>query len=98
MIWAMWSARNAERSSLSATITVALQRVAVELLDEAAVMDDADPGRQPVDLSQDVAGHEDGHALLVRQRTEELAAHAAARSSGTATSAAIWLSAPATSA
>ena len=42
---------------------VALERRAVEFRDQGTVMDDADPGRQPVDLSQDVAGHEDRHAL-----------------------------------
>ena len=36
-------------------------------------MDDADAGRQPVDLGQDVAGHEDRHALITGEGAQELA-------------------------
>ena len=55
------------RPDLETLVAVALERVAVQLLDEPATMHDPDPGRQPIDLGQDVARHEHGHAALVRE-------------------------------
>ena len=50
-----------------------LQRLAVELLDQPTAVDDPDPGRESIDLGQDVARHEDGHAALPGEVTDQLA-------------------------
>ena len=52
---------------------VALQLVHVQLLQQAALVDDADAVRQAGDLGQDVAGHEDRHALFAGQLEQQLA-------------------------
>ena len=47
--------------------------VGAQLLDEAPLVDDADAGRQAVDLGEDVARHEDSDAVLGGQRLQQLA-------------------------
>ena len=56
-----------------ASVAALLQGVAVEFLDQPAPMDDADPVREQVDLAEDVAGHEDRHALVLCQVAEQVA-------------------------
>ena len=52
---------------------VALQLVDVQLLQQAALVDDPDALGQARDLGQDVARHEDRHALLAGQLEQQLA-------------------------
>ena len=49
-----------------------LEGVVIQLLHQPATMDDPDPRRQPIDLTEDVAGHEDRDAL-VGEAAEQLA-------------------------
>ena len=56
-----------------APVAPLLQGATVEFLDEAASMDDADAIRQQIDLAQDVAGHEDRHALVPCKVAEQFA-------------------------
>ena len=49
-----------------------LEGIVIQLLHQPATMDDPDPRRQPIDLTEDVAGHEDRDAL-VGEATEQLA-------------------------
>ena len=54
------------------SVAALLEGTAIELLDQAAPMDDANPVRQQIDLAEDMAGHEDRHAL-VREVAEQVA-------------------------
>ena len=49
------------------------QLPAVELFEQVAFVHDADAVGEVRDLGEDVAGHEDGHALLAGERTQQLA-------------------------
>ena len=52
---------------LEPKITMCLEGLVIELLHQPATMDDPDPRRQPIDLAEDVAGHEDRDALVGRE-------------------------------
>ena len=58
---------------LEAPIPSLLQGIAVELLDQPASMDDADPIREEVDLAEDMAGHEDGDVFGPGQVSQQVA-------------------------
>ena len=58
---------------LQASVAVAVERRRVELLDEPSAVDDPNARREPIDLGEDVARHEHGHALVTGERTKELA-------------------------
>ena len=51
----------------------AAQLGVVELFEQSACVDDTDAVGQMCDLGEDVARHEDGHAVLVNQPPEQLA-------------------------
>ena len=50
-----------------------LKGIVVQFLHQPATMDDPDPRRQPIDLTEDVAGHEDRDAFVGREAAEQLA-------------------------
>ena len=50
-----------------------LKGIVIQFLHQPATMDDPDPRRQPIDLTKDVAGHEDRDALVGREAAEQLA-------------------------
>ena len=51
----------------------ALQLAGAQLLDQPALVDDADARRQAVDLGEDVTGHEHGHAVVRGERAQQVA-------------------------
>ena len=50
----------------------AVEARAIQFLDQASMMDDADARGEAIDLGEDVAGHEDRDAPRVRQGTQQL--------------------------
>ena len=58
---------------LKSSIPMFFEGIVVELLDQPATMDDPDPRRQPVDFTEDVAGHEDRDAGVGCEAAEQLA-------------------------